>query len=155
MSELSHAQMRSFFAALRKTTVGEDSEAYRRRILLEELGVEHMSQVSSTDDYEKLMTRMALDRGDYEDALRYSAGSLRRLHYLIGAAAKHLVVEERFRGSGWRYLAGILVQAGMVQAADENLINRLANPEGWMDFTELQMKKVLMMLQKQLRRLAA
>lgn len=158
MTPISDLQRRTFFRALRTTVVaiGESAEDYRKRIIREELGFEHMSQVNSTDDFEKLMTRMAVDRGDYEGALRFSGGTVRRLHHLIGEAAVRIVkATPAFRGSGWAYVAGVMAQAGMIPEARRCWADRLSSESGWMDFTERDMMKVLMMLQKQVRRMKA
>ena len=85
MKPLTPLQRKALFLGIRPAAieVGEEPEAYRRRILKEELGVEHLGEVSRNGGFDKLMSRIWADRGDYERALSYSKGSSVRLVHLI------------------------------------------------------------------------
>ena len=90
---LTPLQRRLFFMVIRPAAqeVGADLEEYRKRILKEELGVEHMSDVGNTGDFDKLMSRIYQDCGDYARALEYSTGSVSRLAHLAVKAAERIV----------------------------------------------------------------
>ena len=153
---LTPVQRKLFFMSVREAArdVGEDPESYRKRILREELGVEHMSEVSRGSGFDKLMTRLWIDRGDYDRAASYSGGSLHRLVHLVVEAAKKVIERKGgYNGSVFSYLGGVLYQAHMLRAdPTQAWCDRLATDNGWMDFTEAQIRKVLMMLNVQLRR---
>ena len=77
MKPLTPLQRKALFMGIRPAAieVGEDPEVYRKRILKEELGVEHLDEVSRNGGFDKLMSRIWADRGDYERAISYSKGS--------------------------------------------------------------------------------
>ena len=146
---------RTFFAALRPVAeeVGEKVEDYRRRILREELGVESLSEVSCGAGFDKLMARVYTDRGDFERAVKYSGQTLSRMRHLITEAATSIVRANGFSGTPFAYIAGVMVQAKMSQQSVSVLSERLVNESAWMEFTEGQLKRLLMMLQTHLRRI--
>ena len=153
---LTPLQRRLFFMALRPASkeVGLEPEAYRRRILQEELGVDSLSDVSRVGDFDKLMSRIWTDRGDYERALSYSMSSFSRVKYLIVKAAERIVAQKPdWRGSAYDYIAGVMRQSGMIPANTPRIFcDKLVSDAGWLDFSEDQMKRLLMMLNTQVRR---
>ena len=152
---LTPLQRRAFFMALRPAAleVGEDPEPYRKRILKEELGVEHLGEVNRTGDFDKLMARLWSDRGDYVRALDYSMGSLTRLRHLVVAAAERIVAAKGdWTGTAYDYIAGVMHQCGMAQGRPSIVAARLGSESGWLDFTEPQIKRLLMMLNAHLSR---
>jgi hypothetical protein len=153
--KLTESQRRTFFAALRPAAeeVGEKVEDYRRRILREELGVESLSEVSRSSGFDKLMARVCIDSGDFERAVKYSSQTLSRMSHLIVKAATKIVRANGFSGTPYAYIAGVIVQAKMSQHSVAVLSERLVNESAWMDFTEGQLKRLLMMLQTHLRRI--
>ena len=152
---LTPLQRKAFFMALRPAAqeVGEEPEVYRKRILNEELGVEHLGEVSRNGDFDKLMARLWSDRGDYVRALGYSMGSLTRLRHLIVSAAERVVAAKGdWSGTAYDYIAGVMHQSGMAKGRPSILAARLASESGWLDFTEPQLKRLLMMLNTHIRR---
>ncbi len=104
MKPLTQLQRKAFFMGIRPAAieVGEDPEAYRRRILKEELGVEHLGEVSRNGGFDKLMSRIWADRGDYERALSYSKGSsVRLVHLIVGAAEKIVAASPDYDGTAY------------------------------------------------------
>lgn len=137
---------------------GEDPETYRKRIMREELGVDHLSEVSRTTGFDKLMRRIFEDRGEYSRALDYVAGDEKRLRHLALGAAKAIVAE---RGSGtpdemtrtaFKYVAGVMVQMRMSYQTVDSLAIKLQRPDGWDDLTSVQLRKVVSALQVHIRR---
>lgn len=153
--KLTESQRRTFFASLRPAAeeVGEKVEDYRRRILREELGVESLSEVSRASGFDKLMARVCIDSGDYERAVKYSSQTLSRMRHLIVEAATKIVRANGFAGTPYAYIAGVMVQAKMSRQSVAVLSERLVSENAWMEFTEGQLKRLLMMLQTHLRRI--
>ena len=89
-NKLTTLQRATLFAHVKNAAAecGEKPEAYRKRIMREELGVDHLSEVSRTDGFDRLMCRMLKDCGDYSHALDYVGGDIRRLRYLALSAAR-------------------------------------------------------------------
>lgn len=56
-----------------------DREAYRKRVLREELGIEHMRDIGRTGDFDRLMLRLAQDAEDWQSLAYYSVAGERRL----------------------------------------------------------------------------
>ena len=157
MRPVTPAQRRILFREVRLAAreVGEDTEAYRKRIMLEETGYSSLRGVSSTAGFDNLMVRIATDKGDFELALKYTANSLNRVVKLVlDAAAK--IVSLKGHGSGCDYIHGVMLQSGMIQERKNAAwIERLSYPSAWMDFSEAEVKRLLFMLNTHLRRMKA
>lgn len=155
---LTPLQRRLFFMALRPAAkdVGEEPEAYRKKILREELGVEHMSEVARGGGFDKLMSRIYQDRGDYVRALDYSMGSFTRLRHIIIKAAERIVADKPDRkGSVYDYIGGVMFQSGMIPKWPTRVwTERLVCESSWLDFSEKQLKQLLMILQSYISRRA-
>lgn len=153
--QMTKAQRAAIFTVLSAAarSVGEDSETYRKRILREELGVDHFADVTRTNGFDRLMCRMYSDRGEYDYAIQYSQNSLARIRHLITDAAMKIVQRTQYKGSGLDYVAGVMRQSGLI---DENTprswCERLANESGWLDFTDEQLKRLLVILNTYLAR---
>ena len=156
MKGMTSSQRRTFFLELRVAAreVGEEPEAYRKRIMMEELGVEHLAEVSRGTGFDRLMSRVWTDRGDYVMALDYAQGSFSRLRHLIVSAAERIVASRPdWQGSAYDYLAGVMHQCGMLKDRPTRAwTDRLVSESGWLDFTEPQMRRLLMMLNTYVRR---
>lgn len=156
-SPLTALQRKIFFAELHKTVadLGVDSEEYRRRIMLECCGVEHLSEISCTDGFDRMMCRILQDRGDYARASEFILGNLTRLRHLCKAAAETICAATHYRGSSFDYIAGIMIQAGFLPSWTNRAAaaQRLAVESGWSDMTEGQVKNILKMLNSQVRRI--
>ena len=133
--------------------VGEDAEAYRKRIMLEETGATTLREVSATAGFDRLMVRIATDKGDFELALKYTANTLNRIAKLIVGAAVR-IVEAKGGGDFRDYIHGVMLQCGMLkEPMSAYKRERLAFAEGYMDFQEAEVKRLLIMLNAYLRRL--
>ena len=147
---LSDAQRRTLFAAIRDAAreCGETQEAYRKRVMAEELGVEHLSQVSATTGFDTLMARVCSDAHDDAGAIRYALAPHMRLRRLVMDAAEALAP-----GSALAYVAGVMIQSHTVRGYDQpTLAARLTTDSGWLDLTNPQLRRLLAMLKTHLRR---
>ena len=156
---LSAMQRRTLFAYLRPAAieVGEDPESYRKRILREELQVEHLSEVSRGDGFDKLMSRICQDSGDFERAIVYAQGSLKRLKHLCVQAARQILAaapEQPTRSTPYDYIAGVMYRARLIAEKPTKVFAEgLVSDAAWMRFSQVDIKAVLMMLNAHLSRL--
>lgn len=147
---LSQSQRRTLFATIRAAAreQGEQPEAYRKRVMAEELGVEHLSQVTATTGFDTLMARICRDAGDDANAIKYALATTTRLRHLITDAAEALAP-----GNALGYVAGVMIQSHTVRGYDQpTLTARLASDSGWLDLTNPQLRRLLAMLKTHLRR---
>ena len=147
--KLSQLQLKAFFLAARAAAsdLGEDPEAYRKRVLREELGVGHMADVGRTGDFDKIMRRVWVDRGDYARALDYSGGDIKRLRHLALEAAGKIVEQNVVK-----YVASVMIQMRLSTLDRDALAFKLLRPDGWDDFTERDLRKVVAALNAHIRR---
>lgn len=154
---LTTLQRKILFAELHHTAsdLGCDAEAYRKRVMLECCGVEHLGEVSRTEGFDKMMCRILQDRGDYARASEFILGDLTRLRHLCQETAESICAASAYRGSAFDYIAGVMIQAGYLPAYANRatVAQRLVNESGWEDLPMDRIKRVLMMLQAQLKRI--
>lgn len=155
-NRLTSLQRATLFAHVHKAASehGVDPEQYRKMIMREELGVDHLSEVSRTDGFDRLMCRMLKDEGDYSHALDYTGGDVKRLRYLAMSAAAKICdgAPEDVERMLCRYIAGVMINMRFVSSDRDSLAMRLQRVDGWDDFTPLQLKKVVAALNLQVRR---
>ena len=147
---LTQSQRRTLFATIREAAreQGEEPEAYRRRVMAEELGVEHLADVSRGSGYDQLMARVCRDAGDDARAIKFALATSTRLRHLVVETAEILAP-----GNALGYVAGVMIQSHTVRGTDQStLAARLASDSGWMDFTDPQLRRILAMLKTHLRR---
>ena len=156
MNQLTALQRATLFAHVHKSASeqGVDPEKYRKMIMREELGVDHLSEVSRTDGFDRLMCRMLKDEGDYSHALDYTGGDVKRLRYLALSAAAKICDGAPFDVEQMlcRYVAGVMINMKYSSLDRDALAIRLQRDDGWDDFTPLQLKKVVAALNLQVRR---
>ena len=86
---LTPAQRAAFFRALQVACIelGHDTaearEAYRKTVMREETGKEHLAQLSRTADFDACMRRFATDAGDFEAASRFGVADVARKAALV------------------------------------------------------------------------
>lgn len=147
---LSESQRRTLFATIREAAreQGEQPEAYRKRVMAEELGVEHLSQVGRGGDFDKLMSRVCRDAGDDARAIQYSLAAVARFRHLIVATAEKIAP-----GNALEYVAGVMIQSRTVRDVRPAILAaRLSTDSGWLDLTNPQLRRLLSMLKTHLRR---
>lgn len=132
-----------------------DREAYRRRILREELGIEHMSQIGRTRDYDRVMHRLALEAEDWDALAHYGVAGDRRMAELVADCATQVL--ELFDAEdssntyptfdrSLNYISGILRQSGMSPV-------RIEGNDYWLDLSPDDLRILLQILDTHRRRL--
>lgn len=92
----------------------DEREAYRKLVMREECGKEHVSELSRTADFDRVMARFAKDAGDWQAAAKFAVADEARQAALIRiCCAQVLQLKGCADGSaaGAEYLAGIVEQA--------------------------------------------
>ncbi len=92
----------------------DEREEYRKRVMREETGKEHLAQLGRTDDFDKIMRRFAADSGDYDTACRFAVGDEARKAAMIRiCCAQVMQLKGAPAGStdAMDYLSGIVEQA--------------------------------------------
>lgn len=149
---LSQSQRMTLFAMIREAAreQGEQPEAYRKRIMAEELGVDHLSEVSRGSGFDRLMARVCRDAGDDARAIKYSLSAVARYRHLIVETAEKIAP-----GNALEYVAGVMIQSRTVRDVRPAILAaRLSTDSGWLDLTDPQLRRLLAMLQTHLRRLS-
>ena len=102
------------------------------------------------------MRRVLGDAGQYEAALEYVGGDVKRMRYIAIECATKIIVSH---GNGvpdrracLRYIASVFVQMNLTHEDRDSLAFRLDRDDGWDDFTTASLKKVVAALQKHVRR---
>ena len=131
-----------------------DREAYRKRVLREELGVEHMRDIGRTGDFDRLMLRLAQDAEDWHSLAYYSVAGERRLADLVADCATQVlelsIAERGFDASAHLdqlgYISGVLRQSGMSPI-------RVVGSDYWLDLAPADLARLLQILDTHRRRL--
>jgi hypothetical protein len=119
-SGLTPAQRLAFFRALQAASIElghatpEERETYRKTVMREETGKEHLAQLSRTKDFDACMRRFASDAGDFEAASRFAiADDARKAALVRICCAQVLQLKGCVAGTteAADYLAGIVEQA--------------------------------------------
>ena len=117
---LTPAQRSAFFRALEAASIelgldtAEDRETYRKTVMREETGKEHLAQLSRTKDFDACMRRFAADAGDYEAASRFAiADDARKAALVRICCAQVMQLKGCTAGTteAADYLSGIVEQA--------------------------------------------
>ena len=117
---LTPAQRSAFFRALSAASIelgldtAEDREIYRKTVMREETGKEHLAQLSRTKDFDACMRRFAADAGDYEAASRFAiADDARKAALVRICCAQVMQLKGCTAGTteAADYLSGIVEQA--------------------------------------------
>lgn len=132
----------------KELTLSLGKEAYRKRILREECGVSHLSEVSPVEGFRKVMMRLAIDAGNYEEAARYT-GENDGVGKLIVDCTRQvfeLAGKEGGEAEQRDYAIGIMLQSGLGQV-------RRNSATWWMDFAPDKPLKVFYILDSYRRKL--
>jgi len=156
---LTSMQIKRFFPEAKRAAdnLGLSIDEYKVEILRSELGVEHLHDVTKTSGYDKLMQRVFADQGNYERAMDFVGGDVKRLRFLATRAATRILLNKGETSAGdmmvAKYIASVFFQMGFTTMDRDAMAFKLMRPDGWDDFTDLQIKKVVAALQKHVRRI--
>jgi len=127
-----------------------EREDYRKRVMREETGKEHLGDLDRTGDFDKVMKRFTADAGDYETACRFAIGDDARKAAIIRICAQQVLQLKGDEG-GWEdslnYLAGIIEQAKI--PCGRNTVDSTF----WMDVSPTSLLSLFQMLDTHRRRL--
>lgn len=163
---MTKAQLKPFFRAVNRAAsaqglVGREAvEEYRKRVMQEEVGAEHASDIDPGDGFDRVMYRLAVDGGDWAAAVRHATGEERRMAALVESCARQVIelrsVDESCpfggdhggdkRDEAIAYVVGCLRQAGF-------LVYRSPAGEWWADISAREAFAVFRMLDTHRRRL--
>ena len=155
-SGLTPAQRSAFFRALQAASIelGHDTpearEAYRKAVMHDECGKEHLAQLSRTKDFDACMRRFAADAGNFEEAARFALGDDARKAALVRiCCAQVLQLKGCVMGTteAADYLAGIVEQARVPCGRD------VRDSSFWMDCAPANILTLFQILDTHRRRL--
>lgn len=139
--------------------MGGDETSYRRKVLSEEAGVEHLGDLGRTTGFEKVMSRLASDAGDFELAIKYAGGESNRYRHLILTRARDIISKSGDTSTTpERYVAGILLRGRMVYRPYLNvdtLGDRMASGEEWDSFPPATLHLLLQIITTEWRKVRA
>jgi hypothetical protein len=153
---LTATQRAAFFLALRAACIeqGHDtSEArdeYRKRVMREECGREHLAELSRTADFDACMRRFAVDAGDFEAASRFAVANESRKAALIRiCCAQVLQLKGCKAGTAEAadYLSGVVEQSRIPCGRD------LLDSTFWLDCNPAHLVTLFQILDTHRRRL--
>jgi hypothetical protein len=138
---------RTFSAAVRNLGIADrDAQtAYRRQVLHDETGKDSLKLINHTTDYDRVMTRLALDANDYQLAARFDIAFERRWSYMCEVCATQIgqIIGGEILPA--TYIAGICRQAGFA--------GRLVDGSWWLDLPLEDIVKLFQILDTHRRRL--
>ena len=155
-SGLTPAQRSAFFRALASAAAElgydttADREAYRKAVMREETGKEHLAELSRTVDFDAVMRRFAADAGDYEAASRFGVADDARKAMLVRVCCRQVLQLEGCEAgtaAAADYLEGIVKQARI--ACGRNL----RDDSFWMDVNPAHLLTLFRILDTHRRRL--
>jgi len=135
-SGITPAQRSAFFRALQAASIElghdtpEEREDYRKAVMREETGKEHLAELSRTHDFDACMRRFAADAGDFEAASRFAVADDARKAALVRiCCAQVLQLKGCAAGTAEAadYLSGIVEQARIPCGRD------MLDSSFWMD----------------------
>lgn len=136
---------RHFSAACRAQGIPADErEAYRRAVLREEGGVEHLADLGRTHGFDAVCLRLCLDAEDYDGAARYEVGDARRMGAIVESVIREIVAGSPTTPAS--YLAGIFAHAHLGPVP--------ATAEWYLDVDPALLRSILQMVLTHRRRLA-
>lgn len=149
---LTKAQLSLFWRTFQKACIAKqlntsvDRDYYRKDVMREECSCSHMSDISRTVGFEKIMLRLNLDAGDFEAAARFESGRERRMAHLVEVCAAQLMqLQGLADDDALVYVIGVIQQA--------QFSCRLDGITWWLDLVEGQLESLFDMLDTHRRRL--
>lgn len=131
--------------AARQITSSHDRETYRKALMAEECGKQHLADLSPCQDYERIMLRLCMDAGDYASAAHWETAGERRIAHLVEVCARQLMqLHGSSESDALAYVLGVIRQA--------RFPCRLDGGVWWLDLVESQLSALFAMLDTHRRR---
>lgn len=152
------SQRSAFFRALSAAcqnlglNTQDEREAYRKRVMKEETGKEHLALLNRTGDFDRCMAHFAKDAGDWQTAAKFASGDAYRMAVMIRICCQQIMqLKGHPDGSDAAkdYLRGILEQSRIVCGTYAN------DSSFWMDISQDSLLTVFQILDTHRRRLLA
>ena len=125
-----------------------EREEYRKRVMRESTGKEHLALLSRTGDFDAVLRRFSADAGDFDKSGHFAVADERRMGYLIKVCCLQLMqLKGVSEADARRYLGGVLDQCRIANGV------RTDDDSYWLDVPFGQAHKVFMMLDKHRQRL--
>lgn len=130
----------------------DEREAYRKRVMKEEAGKDHLALLNRTTDFDRCMAHFAKDAGDWETASRFASGDAYRMAVMIRICCQQIM---QLKGlpdgsdAAKNYLRGILEQSRIACGTYAN------DSSFWMDISQDSIFTVFQILDTHRRRLLA
>ena len=126
----------------------DERDEYRKRVMRESTGKEHLELLSRTVDFDAVLRRFSADAGDFEKTGHFAIADERRMGYLIKVCCLQLMQLKAIpEADARRYLGGVLDQCRIANGT------RTDDNSYWLDVPFGQAHKVFMMLDKHRQRL--
>ena len=152
------SQRSAFFRALSAAcqnlglNTQDEREAYRKRVMKEEAGKDHLALLNRTTDFDRCMAHFAKDAGDWESASKFASGDAYRMAVMIRICCQQIT---QLKGlpdgsdAAKNYLRGILEQSRIACGTYAN------DSSFWMDISQDSLLTVFQILDTHRRRLLA
>ena len=152
------SQRSAFFRALSAAcqnlglNTQDEREAYRKRVMKEEAGKDHLALLNRTTDFDRCMAHFAKDAGDWETASKFASGDAYRMAVMIRICCQQIM---QLKGlpdgsdAAKNYLRGILEQSRIACGTYAN------DSSFWMDISQDSLLTVFQILDTHRRRLLA
>lgn len=130
----------------------DEREAYRKRVMKEEAGKDHLALLNRTTDFDRCMAHFAKDAGDWETASKFASGDAYRMAVMIRICCQQIM---QLKGlpdgsdAAKNYLRGILEQSRIACGTYAN------DSSFWMDISQDSLLTVFQILDTHRRRLLA
>lgn len=157
-TSLSRAQISLFWRAFSSAchnlglSTRDETEKYRKNVLLEETGKTSLKQLDRTKDFDAVMHRLSADSGDWETAAKFAAGDDYRVAVMIKICCRQIMqlkgVPEGSDAAA-DYLRGVLEQSRIVT------VDKAGDSSFWLDISRGSALSVFAMLDTHRRRLLA
>ena len=114
-AKITDSQRRRFWRLFGASTRAQNldraaAEIYRKTVLREEAGVDHLADVGRTSDFDAVCLRLSVDGDLMEDGLHFSMSRSRRIRALIDKDAKSIAPDNPIG-----YVNAVAVRSGMLQ----------------------------------------
>lgn len=155
---LTQNQKRLFWRAMQAACINlglstqTERDDYRHKVLFEETKNRHFAQLNRTIDFDRVMTRLAKDAGDWQTASKFASGDEYRLAVMVKICCSQIM---QLKGlpdgsdAAKRYLAGILEQSRIPCGTN------VTDSSFWMDISKDSLRIVFQILDTHRRRLLA
>ena len=152
------SQRSAFFRALSAAcqnlglNTQDEREAYRKRVMKEETGKDHLALLNRTGDFDRCMAHFAKDAGDWQTAAKFASGDAYRMAVMIRICCQQIM---QLKGlpdgsdAAKDYLRGILEQSRIACGTYAN------DSSFWMDISQDSLLTVFQILDTHRRRLLA